>query len=360
MKLIISNKELKKALKKIGTVVPKKAVLPALEHIMVTAQGNQLTIKATDLEVTMLYQLTLGENASKDDTSLINFHWLKGISDLHGDEPLYIEALKTYTAITASSGEYRQDASVKLKEFPALPEVPEAESVTMIPGFVKWLNSASIFVESKDEYNKWKASVFLEIINNHLILTATNGQQLFTHAFDIESQLNRSMMISNTVSKALDGFTDTTLHLNADSYAFVSEGVTIITKIPDGKFPEYNKIIPKADIHNCVVERIGMKEILDKIKFINPDSFSIQTGPSELLLNAKNESGQTALLKVPLIKEYSGEAMEIWLNPSKLQQLLSQTDYETIGLAFQDKSKALILSNTKDMAYVGLIMPFLK
>ena len=359
MKLIVNNKVLQKALKKIGTVVPKKVIVPALEHIMVTAQGNQLTIKATNLEVTMFYQLVLNDNASKDDTALINFHWLKGISDLHGEEPIFIEALKTYTSVTTSSGDYRQDAACKLKEFPVLPEVPETESVEMIPGFVKWLSSASILIDPRDEFNKWKSSVYLEIINNHLILTSTNAHQLFTHTFDIESELNRSIMISQTVVKSLDGFEETKLFLNDDLYAFTSEGVTIISKLPDGKFADYNKLIPIEDPHNCAIDRVELKDLLDKVKFINPDACSIQTGADKLTINVKNESGQTAVLHINLSKSYTGEVMELGINPSDFQLLLTQTDYDTIGLSFQDKRKAFILTNTKDLSYVGLIMPLM-
>ncbi len=367
MKLIINNKALQKALKKIGTVVPKRPMAPALEHVMVQAEGNQLTIKATNLEVTILYQMglnenaskNLNENASKNDTSLINFHWLKGISELHGDEPLYIEALKTYTSVTASSGEYRQEASCKLKDFPVLPEVPGDDSVEMIETFVKWMVSASIFLDTKEEYNRWKGSVYLEIINNHLIITSANARQLFSHTFDIESTLNRSAMIPLTVVKALEGFKETTLFLSDDAYAFKSEGVTIITKIPEGKFPDYNKVIPKDSSENCAVDRIELKEMLDKIKFINPNSVTIIPGPESMELKTKNDSGQSANLTINLTKGYEGESMELSMSPTLLQQLLSQTDYENIGLAFRAPNKALVLSNTKDLSYVGLVMPFM-
>lgn len=359
MQIIVSNKNLQKALKKLGNIVPKKPVIDALNYLSVTGSGNSAVLKATDLEVTMFFDLQLSENISKEDTALINFHWLKGISDLHGDEPIYIEALKTVTKVTASSGEYRQEVGVKLKEFPILPQVPDESSVPMIQDFVFWINSASILCHPATEMVPWKKHVFMEICDASLALTVTDANSLFTHTFALETSENRNFMVSPKVIKSLVGFVDTTLHLGQDSFAFTSDEMTIISKFPDGKFPDYRNIVPNVDPTNCSVERSEMLQILEKAKFINPDTMRLIPGESSISIKSENPNGQSATLSIKLQKGYQGEQFEIGLNPTKLQLLLTQTEYENVGMAFQAPNKAMVLTNTLDMSYVGLIMPII-
>lgn len=359
MKLIISNKQLQRALKKLGTIVPKRSILPALEHILVEASGNKALLKVTDTEATIIYEILMNENVSKEDTALIELHWLKGICDLHEDEPILIDALKTKTTVTTSSGVYTQEVSVKMKDFPPLPEKPTDSSTEMMQGFVKWMHSASTLCDSKDVTRVWRSCVYLELINNQMIVTTTDANSLFTHTFEIESTMNKSFMISQKVVNTLNGFNETTLFLNDDSFAFQSEEMTVITKIPEHKFPDYNKIIPNSDVTNIVVEREMMKAVLDKIKFINPDLVTITPSENEVVFHAENEKGATATLTLSPSKPYTGEAMDIKVNPSKLHLLLSQTSYELIGLGFQAPAKPLVITNTTSLSYIGLIMPLM-
>ena len=359
MKLIISNKQLQRALKKLGTIVPKRSIIPALEHILVEASGNKVLFKVTDTEATIIYEIQLSEPVSKDDSALIELHWLKGICDLHEEEPIAIDALKSKTTITTSSGVYIQEVSVKMKDFPPLPEKPVDSSTEMMQGFVKWMHSASVLCDSKDLVRVWRSCVYLELINNQMIVTTTDSNSLFTHTFEIESTMNKSFMISQKVVNTLNGFNETTLFLNNDSYAFQSEEMTVITKIPEQKFPDYNKIIPNSDVTNVVVEREMMKAVLDKVKFINPDMVKITPKENEITFHAENEKGATATLTLSTSKPYTGPEMDFKVNPSKLHTLLTQTNYECIGLGFQAPMKALVMTNTQSLSYIGLIMPLM-
>lgn len=355
MKISIPNQRLKPILKRIAAVVPRKAVLPALEMILVETKDNKLILHYTDLEITVSCEVPMADGVVvKDDKLLIPFQWLKGISDLHESEILTIDLYKSKAEIEASSGTYRQDIAVKLTDYPALPAMPDSHKVAMIDGFAKWLKAASkvcVFSEATPSMNM----VYLELIGESMIMTATDANALFTHQFAIDKVfVDTAVLVSQKVVGFMEGLTDISMHYNDDLYSFSSESISVYAKRPEHKFPAYNSIIPKADTTNLRVNRDALIAVLDKAAFINADVVSIKPTADQLIFTVKNERKQEAVLHCECFGNTAVADTTIMVQTSKLQTILSQIQFSFLGLTIVNATP-LIVTNSEDMSYIGLL-----
>lgn len=359
MKLLIQNRDLKHALKKLGTVINQKAFLEVLRNIHVKAVDQKAVFTVSDTEVILSIEVPLSESIKEIET-LIPFTWIKGISDLHADELLVLDLNKTIAHVKAFSAEYTQSSLVALKELPPVFPLPVENSVDMSGGFITWMNRAQLTCDFKNEIDIWISKVYLELVENIMIITSTNRSTLFTHTFNIQNSANMAVMVSAKIIKALDGFTNTKLFWNDDLFAFSSEGVTVIAKRPEGQFPQYNAVIPKDPTINLVANRVQLKEILEKVCFVNPSEATILFSKEKIQIVVENEHAQKAEFEYLLDNEFTGSIESMLVNPTHLKNILNQHDYEKIGVGVTEPFKPMFINNSTDLSYIGLLMPLSK
>ena len=360
MKLIIQNKELKKALKRLGTVVPKKAVLSALEYIRITAKGNTMVLSCTDLDLTIHYELLLIENATKEDTALVNFNWLKGICDLHGEEIVQLETLKTKTHIETSAGKFTQEVGVKLSEYPNLPEIPSTDPIPKLETIIPTLQRSAMILVAED-VRQWPCYSLVELQNRLISITSTDANSLFNCVLDYDySGSDKNILISQRMIKALSGLTDSSFRFNENLYSFTSGEVTVIAKIPDVKFPNYKGVIPARENYmHVLLNRVELIEVLQKVAFTNSETVDLQVKENEVLFHSEHDNGAKSEIRLNTKAPFTGtlDFERIKLNPSKLITLLEQVEFENVHIGLFAPTKAIVITEPDNTNHTSLLMP---
>ncbi len=359
MKIVISNKSLKSALRKLKGIVPARATVPALEALLIEADAKQLKLIASDMEVTLIMTLDLETPVDKPGKALVPFAWLNAISNLESDQPLEFSFTKKSLVVTSESDRFKQDGLEDVKNFPALPEVPNERSISMDNDFIATLNAALLICDVKEELQPWKSKVNMEITSKAIYLTSTNGTVLYTYVFHVEAKSQTECMISHKVIKALEGFKDTNIYWNEKFIVFESENVKVIATRPQGKYVNWRSVVPDHQ-PNLSISRTDLIHGLDKITLANGNVCFLELkNEAGITITAKDEDLQReGSVMVPVAEKYSGEVERISVNPGLLLKLLHQVEYDELLFAIHDASKAVLLTAETDKNYTGFIMPF--
>lgn len=343
-----SNNLLKGLQQVVGTIKPNNS-LPILDCFKLMLQNSELTIEATDLEVTTIVTLEV-ENISNGNIAVPH----KALLDLlktFNNETLTISATNSTLKINASCGEYElayEDAS----EFPKTIEV--LEQSTLVSSLE--LNNAiskALFATSNDELRPTMCGVYFD--NGYVV--ATDAHKLVK----IETNVSGNFILPKKASQQLknllpkDG--EVTLKNNNTNALFTFDNVTIITRLVDGQYPNYNAVIPKENPNRLTIDRQLFISVLKRMEVFSNKQTSLirlDLSDNEVLISSENVDYKQKA-KETLHAIYSGQTMSIGFNAKFLIEMLNNVNATDVNLDMSDPNRACLINGEEGV--VGLVMP---
>lgn len=360
-KIVLSSKNLKAAMATLSQAVNKKGVLPVLSDLCLRANGSQVTLITTDLELTILYTMDAEVSGDPFD-ALLPFDFLKKVVDLNPNMPLVIEFNKDCdrVSIHGMNDSYDITSLNKYQDYPAIPTIPSKNSIRINGTFISWLNRAMVSV-SHDETRPALTKICLDIMSDGLTMTSTDAHIMFTRTFPVESKTEEMLLVSPKIAKALADFSETTITWREKHVAFQCDNVTVISTRPEDKYPDYKMVIPNYE-KNLLVDKKELCNALEKCALSSIDTkqtvIYLQSSDATIRLEA-DDTDKGRKIDVTITGKYEGPVEKIAINADKLLSLLSQVEYDKVQLHIHNPKKAVLLSSQDDPAYTGLLMPLM-
>ncbi|MDA9773615.1 DNA polymerase III subunit beta [Saprospiraceae bacterium] len=349
MKFTISSSDLSKTLGVASGVIGTNAVLPIMEDFLFDIKGNQLEITATNLENTISTKLEV--QASEDMKVAIPAKILIETMKALPEQPVTFDVNADNFAIelTTAFGKYKL-AGDNPDEFPETSAPEDAESIT-VPGST--LNKAiakTIFATSNDELRLAMMGVLLQIDFNSLTFVATDAHKLVKYKFgNVSTDQNASLILPkkglSLLKACISDSKEVKLSFNKKNVFFTFDETTIVCRLIDAKYPDYNAVIP---IENPNVLGLPRTDFMNSLKRIN--IFANKTTNQAILnlsegsltissqdLDFSNEATEQ------LSCEYNGEALAIGFNAKFLGEMLNVMDTKNIELHMSTSNRAGIL-----------------
>ncbi|MBR5647660.1 DNA polymerase III subunit beta [Candidatus Saccharibacteria bacterium] len=364
MEIEVTQEKFAKALNNVSRIAVGKVTLPVLNNVLIRVNKNKVSLITTNLDMAITDYLPVSN--SKDGVITIPAKLLaEFVSNLPKGEKIKLSSKGE--KVTISAGKYSSIINGSpADDFPELPEIDEKSSVVFkmsINDFKNGINQV-VIASSNDLTRPALTGVYFNTYDNILAIAATDGYRLAEKQLIKNVKSEIKVIVPTTslqeVLRAIDeDMEEIEISFNEDLIRFRLGEIEIISKIIDGSFPDYQKLIPKD---NNIVINVNREELVRDTKLAalfarrsaggsivleakKPNIFSIRSVASEL---GENDSVVTT--------EVSEEG-KINLNSRFLLDALNVLDEKEINLQFANRINPIILTNKKSKDYTHIIMP---
>ena len=362
MKFSISTDELQKALDIIGGVIPAKSTLPILENFLFDVSKNQLTITATDLDTSI--SISMAVKSSDSGKVVIPAKRLtETIRSLASTELGFaIDMESKKILMNTENGEYKLTGESS-ENYPTIGSFKANEEIKIDNETLKRLITKTTFAVSSDELRPAMMGIFFQIKKNEIRAVATDGHRLvrFVNTSLSSSKVERDVIIpAKAMSLVLKSFKDaeSTISFNETHAMFSLGSVTLISRMIEEKYPNYESVIPVDNDKKLIVDRNQLLNSVRRTALYASSTthqvrFSLKKG--SLTVSAEDiDFGSEA--KETLTCEYSSDPMEIGFNASYIMDILSHIDTNEVLMMLSSATRASIVKPTDQQAGENLLM----
>jgi|ERR1017187_6384041 DNA polymerase-3 subunit beta len=350
MKFIVSSGLLLKNLQTISGVLNSNTPLPILENFLFDINDGELIISASDLETTMTTKLSVEarENGKIAIPASILLETLKTFPEM----PLTFTINNDNFGIELSSdyGKYSlsgQDG----EEFPRVPEIEDVKTLEMPTGVLSDAIVKTVFATGNDELRPVMTGVFFQLGLDNITFVATDAHKLVRYRRnDLKSAVETSFILPkkplNLLKNALPS-EDTKVNINYNnSNAFFSfNNITLICRLIDGRYPNYEAVIPQENPNKLTVDRQTFLSSIKRVSiFSNKSTHQVRlkiTG-SELQVSAEDLDFANAAQE-RMTCQYEGEDMEIGFNARFILDMLNNLRTNEVVLEMSTPNRAGLL-----------------
>jgi DNA polymerase III subunit beta len=368
MKFIVSSTILLKQLQSLAGVLNSNNALPILDNFLFEVDRNSLRISASDLETTISATIHI---ESKDQGAIaIPAKLLIDTLKTFSEQPLTfsIESKKNSVEISSDYGKYKLTGH-NGDEFPKAPTV-DSPAAFEINGLV--LGSAinkALFATGNDELRPVMSGVFFQLGTDSVTFVATDAHKLVRYTrTDVKAPSNASFIVPkkplNTLRNLLSNLDEPVrIEYNANNANFTFDNVSLTCRLIDGKYPNYDAVIPKENPNRLTISRNSFLGSIRRVSiFSNKTTHQVRLkiNGSELNIFAEdldfaNEANER------LTCAYDGQDIEIGFNSRFLLDMLNNLDTEDILLEMSAPNRAGIIKpsnpSVKEEDTLMLVMP---
>lgn len=367
MKFIVSSVGLLKELQKIGGIINTNNTLPILDNFLFEIQKDRLTLTASDLETTFSTSLPI----ESDDSGIIALpaKILLDTLKTFPEQPLtFIQSDKNTLEISANNGKYAI-AYVDGQEFPKAPDVPDANTTTIMADILAGAINATLFASGNDDLRPVMSGVFFQFSPESLTFVATDAHKLVKYSRnDIGSSTvsefimpKKPLQLLKTILQGSEE--EITIEYNETNVQFRFESSVLTCRLIDGKYPNYEAVIPKENPNTMQINRVSFLNSVRRVSiFSNKTTHQIRLKMAGASLQVSAEDfDYSNSAEERLDCEYQGDDMQIGFNSKFLLEMLNNLNCDEIKLAMSLPNRAGIITPLDNVDegedFTMLVMP---
>ncbi|MCD4790479.1 MAG: DNA polymerase III subunit beta [Bacteroidales bacterium] len=368
MKFIVSSTVLLKNLQLISGVINPSNTLPILDDFLFELKDKTLLITASDLETTMSVSVPM-DMAEESGVVTIPAKLLLETLKTFADVPITMTIDNETLAIEISAGEGKFKLSGhKSDEFPVTPTIEDATIITINSGVLKNAFNKTLFATGNDELRPVMSGVFCELTPEDVTFVATDAHKLVRYKrTDTKAEQPASFILpKKPLTQLKNIFPDdieVKIEYNNTNAFFAYENVNLVCRLIDGKYPNYEAVIPRDNPNVLTIERSPFINLIKRVALYanqSTNQIRLKISGKELTLSAE-DIDYTNEAEERLTCSYKGEDMEIGFNSKFLLEMLNNIDNENIKIEMSAPNRAGILLpvdiDNKDEDILMLVMP---
>ncbi len=349
MKFIVSSSSLLKNINLISGVINSNNTLPILDNFLFELEGNQLKITGSDLETTIstVVEVESGDNAIIAVPSKILSDTLKTFPD----QPLtFIQKEDNLMEIVSEQGNY-QIALESAEEYPQAPEVQDASTSTLQADVLSEAISKTLFATGNDELRPVMTGVFFQAGKDNFKFVATDAHRLVKYTRkDLKADESAEYIMPkkplNLLKNILAGNNENvTVEYNQTNTRFSFQNIVLTCRLIDGKYPNYEAVIPKENPNVLTINRNLFLTSLRRVAIFSnktTNQVRLKLSGSSLNINAEDlDFASKAEERLPC--DYNGNDMQIGFNSKFLIEVLNNLQSDDITLEMSEPSRAGII-----------------
>lgn len=369
MKFIVSKTVLLEHLQVVSGVVVSKAVIPILENFLFDIKDGNLTISATDLETSMT--TTLKVEAQEEGQIAVPSKLCLDILRSLPDQPLTFTIDENTHAIEISSGNGRfKLAGQPGEDFPKIPEVESDKSFSIKSEVLLKAISKTVFATGNDELRLNLTGIYVELKNSNISFVATDANRLVRYRrTDVAPGVEQAFILPKKASNLLksslkDDDAPVRVDFNNANAFFTFADISLVCRLIDERYPDYNAVIPKENPNKLVIDRMEFLNSVKRISIVSNKTthqIRLKLAGSNILISAE-DFDQSNEGHERLNCEYEGEDMEIGFNSKYLMDMLNSMDTGKVHFEMSTPNRAGVLlpfENEANEDMLMLVMPMM-
>jgi DNA polymerase-3 subunit beta len=360
MKLQVTQENLAKALGHVSRVANSRGTLPILSNVLLKTVDNRLSISATNLDIAITHYI--GSKVSKEGAITVPARLMQdfvsslpnGVIDLSlQDNKLHISTDKYQSVINGVSAE----------DFPVMPAITDGTQWKVTGKTMKTGLQQVVVAASSDEARPLLTGVFVHSHEGSLYIVSTDSYRLAEKRLDTTKHDISLLIPANALQDLLrilgDEDDDVVVTHDDQQVLFKVGDVELVTRLIEGKYPDYRKLIPKSFASSASLKRA------DFVNITKVSSLFARESAGSVTINLEEESKQVSIRSIASqIGENTASAEAavtgdgvITLNSRYVLDALNALHGEEATISFNSKLEACVIADAKDSSYLHVIMP---
>ncbi len=362
MKITINREELIKPLQQVGGVVERRQTLPVLSNVLLQVEGNQLSITGTDLEVELVGRLSV-EDAEPGEVTVPARKLIDICRELPESAEIKLELKEQRLQIVA--GRFRSALStLPASDFPSVDKSSSEMSLQLDAKHLKRLIDRTSFAMAQQDVRYFLNGMLFEVSGDSVRTVATDGHRLALCSFESDNNAETQQVIVprkgvleiQRLLNELNG--DVSVTIGSNHLCLESSEFTLTTKLVDGRFPDYDRVIPKNGDKTVFADRLELRQALNRTAILSNEKFRgirVNLSSGILQLSANNPEHEEAEESVTV--DYEGDDLEVGFNVSYIQDVLSVLEGDKVKITLHDSNSSALLEEPENEDSVYVVMP---
>jgi DNA polymerase-3 subunit beta len=352
MPLTVAKKQLLHLLQTAYPIVPQKSSLQILSNIKMRCEGDSIEVVATDLDHSIRLVGPVRGDGSFEVT--VNARKIFEVVRELPDGDVILDVDENVLILEAGGSFNCKIAGADSRDFPAFPEIADSHDIDFPLSMLKDMVLKSSFAVSRDETRVCLCGVLWEIENTRTGMIATDGHRLGSCFFDGEFDLTEkiaSIVSPKTLLHLIRSIEtdspDAMVHIRfADKYIVFSSGtLTLCSKLIDGPYPDYEKVIPKNNPKKAIVETEIFTNAVRRVSVLSNQKTHLvkcefRPGEAEIMVLNRDIGGEARQV-IPV--EYEGEEHSIGFNAAYLTEILGIANTPRVRIEMNTQISACLI-----------------
>ncbi len=368
MKFKISKIKIFKCLSHLHGIVDKKNTLPVLSNILIEAKNNSLILSSTDMDISIVEKLEC--NVLEEGSTTINSQMIYDIvRKLDDNSNLELISNNGKILTLRADGSRFSLSCLPKEDFPIIDQQNDGVSIKVNSQILFQLIDKTRFAISNEEtryfLNGLYFNVFEENNKTNLTLVGTDGHRLAKFSHQIEQKIDQITGViipKKTIyelSKLLSDLDeDVEIIVSSSKIIFFIGKLVFVSKLIDGTFPDYKRVIPNDNTNILQVNRNNLLSAVDRVSTIANDKSPVikfKLFKDIINLNTVNNDNSTATEDLSL--KYDGDEFEIGFNSKYIMDVVNNLEDEMITLNLKDGSSPITAQEISNPNLIYVLMP---
>lgn len=364
MKFSINREQLLKPLQQVASVVERRQTLPVLSNVLLEIRDNHLSLTGTDLELELVARLSVeGAEVAEGETTVPARKLVDIVKSLPAEADVRFELDDERLMIRSGRSRFTL-ATLPASEFPNLEEKSEGSSFTVSASAVRQLMDRTAFSMAQQDVRYYLNGMLFELRPGRLRTVATDGHRLAMCDLDVPNlESNQQVILPRkgvTELTRLLGDTpeEVTFVVGKNHIRVVVGDSTFTSKLVDGKFPEYDRVIPRKCDREVNADRETLRQALARVAILSNEKYRgirVQLAEGSLSVQANNPEQEEAEEEVSV--GFNGQPLEIGFNVSYLLDVLNAIEGDSVEIQLGDSNSSVLMSDPSSRQALYVVMP---
>lgn len=364
MNITINREALLKPLAAVSGIVERRHTLPILTNLLLEARADTLSLTATDLE--MQISLSLPMAADAETATTVSARKLLDICrSLPEQTQITLEVKDSRMLVKAGKSRFTLQ-TLPAGDYPLMAKTGGETNLRLaLPqGRLKRLLRQVEFAMAQQDIRYYLNGVLLEVNGDKLNIVGTDGHRLSYTSQPLEQSHDKQELIlpRKTVMeliKLLDESEEATeIEVSSNQVNFAFSGIRLISKVIDGKFPDYTRVIPSGYQNHFTVDRLTLLLAMQRASILSNEKYRgirMVLGKNSLRLISSNSDQEEAEEELEIA--YDGDPLDIGFNVTYMIDVLNNVNSDNVIFSFADANSSCLVTVPGDDDYKYVVMP---
>ena len=351
-------------LQSVAGIVERRHTLPILANVLLKKSGNALQLTTSDLEIQIRTTAELGGDTGDFTTTVAARKLIDVLRTMPGDQTVSLETAQEKLVLKGGKSRFTLQ-TLPAQDFPLVQEAANFGPAFRIPQkTLKSLLGQVAFAMAVQDIRYYLNGILFVAEGKQLSLVATDGHRLaFASAtLDVEVPKQEVILPRKTVLELQrllsDGDGAIGMQFASNQAKFSFGAMEFVTKLVEGKFPDYNRVIPRGHANSLTLGRAPLLASLQRTAIMTSDKFKgvrLNLEPGSLRVTSNNAEQEEAVDELDV--DYGGAPIEIGFNVTYLIDALASMQQDMVQIALADGSSSALITIPENESFKYVVMP---
>jgi DNA polymerase-3 subunit beta len=351
-------------LQSVAGIVERRHTLPILANVLLRKTGTSLQVTTSDLEIQIRTTAELGGDTGNFTTTIGARKLIDILRTMPADQTVSLESSQSKIIVKGGKSKFTLQ-TMAAEDFPLVQESANFGPAFSVPQkTLKGLLDQVSFAMAVHDIRYYLNGILFVAEGKQLSLVATDGHRLaFASAtLDVEVPKQEVILPRKTVVELQRLLSDAEgaieMQFANNQAKFIFDGMEFVTKLVEGKFPDYNRVIPKNHKNSITLGRDALLKTLQRTAILTSDKFKgvrLNIDPGSLRVASNNAEQEEAVDELDI--DYSGDSIEIGFNVTYLIDALANMSQEMVKLELSDGNSSALFTIPDNATFKYVVMP---